>query len=95
MLKSAHAFRNKVFAVVKKIAPGHTLTYKQVATRAGNPLASRAVGAILKTNYDPTIPCHRVVRSDGSMGGYNRGLTRKKQLLETEARERRIRAATR
>ncbi len=49
------------------------MTYAEVAKRAGNGKAARAVGAILKTNYDPQIPCHRVIRSDGTMGGYNRG----------------------
>ncbi|MEK7117326.1 MAG: MGMT family protein, partial [Patescibacteria group bacterium] len=57
---------------------GKVLTYRQVAARAGSPDASRAVGNILKTNFDPKIPCHRVILSDGRMGGYNRGGTKKK-----------------
>lgn len=78
-------FREKVFAVVKRIRPGSVRTYKQVATQAGNPNAARAVGAVLHTNYDPNIPCHRVVRSDGGLGGYNRGgPKRKQQLLKKE-----------
>lgn len=77
-------FREKVFAVVKKIPRGGTLSYKQVAVRAGKPLAYRAVGNILHTNYDPAIPCHRVVLSDGELGGYNRGAKKKKELLESE-----------
>jgi O-6-methylguanine DNA methyltransferase len=48
------------------------MTYKEVAARAGNPKAARAVGAVMRTNYDPSIPCDRVIASDGSMGGYNR-----------------------
>ena len=59
--------------VVRGIKKGQVMTYKQVAKAAGSPRASRGVGSILKTNYDPKIPCHRVIRSDGGMGGYNRG----------------------
>ncbi len=61
------------------------MTYKEVATKAGNSKAARAVGAVLRTNYDPEIPCHRVIRSDGSLGSYNRGGTvRKRKLLKNE-----------
>ena len=61
------------------------MTYKEVAARAGNFRAARAVGAIMRTNFDPDIPCHRVVRSDGGMGGYNRGgAGRKRELLKEE-----------
>ncbi len=49
------------------------MTYKQVAAKAGSPNAARAVGAIMKANYDPEIHCHRVIRSDGIVGEYNRG----------------------
>jgi len=77
-------FKQKVFAVVRKIPKGETLTYKQVAARAGRPNAYRAVGNIMKTNFDPEIPCHRVVRSDGIPGGYNRGEKRKMELLQKE-----------
>lgn len=51
---------------------------------AGSPLAWRAVGNILKRNYNPKIPCHRVIRSNGSLGGYNQGIKKKKELLEKE-----------
>lgn len=54
----------KVYRVVRKIPKGKVLTYKEVARRAGRPNAYRAVGNILNKNYDPEIPCHRVVRSD-------------------------------
>lgn len=78
-------FREKVMAVVRKIPKGGSMTYKQVATKAGNSQAARAVGAIMRTNYDPEIPCHRVVRSDGGMGGYNRGGgSRKREILINE-----------
>lgn len=77
-------FKEKVFEVVKKIPKGKTLTYKQVAKLAGSPNAARAVGSILKQNYDPKIPCHRVIRSDGVAGEYNRGRANKIKLLKTE-----------
>ncbi len=51
---------------------------------AGNPKASRAVGNILNKNYDKTIPCHRVIRSDGKTGGYNRGSKNKIKILKKE-----------
>lgn len=77
-------FRDRVLDVVKKIPKGKTLRYKDVAALAGNPLAARAVGAIMRTNWDPTIPCHRVVRADGKLGGYNRGVSVKKRRLQEE-----------
>ena len=64
-------FQQKVLQVVLKIPAGSVLTYSQVATKAGNPRASRAVGSIMAKNKDKTIPCHRVVKSDGSIGMYN------------------------
>ena len=78
------SFSQKVYEVVKKIPKGKVLTYKEVAKKAGNVLASRAVGNILNKNYDPKIPCHRVVRSDGNMGGYNRGAKNKIKILKAE-----------
>ena len=54
-------FSDKVRDIVRKIPKGKTLTYKAVAAKAGNPKAARAVGAIMRTNYDPSIPCHRVI----------------------------------
>ena len=78
MKQKQHSFSEKVYAVVRKIPRGNTLTYKQVAAKAGRPKASRAVGYWMSKNYDPTIPCHRVIRSDGGMGGYNRGGAKKK-----------------
>jgi methylated-DNA-[protein]-cysteine S-methyltransferase len=77
-------FKDRVLAAVKKIPEGRTLTYKQVARLAGSPLAYRAVGNILNDNHDPAIPCHRVIRSDGKIGGYNRGAKKKQELLRAE-----------
>ena len=71
-------FSELVRDVVRKIPRGKVLTYKQVATMAGSPGASRAVGSIMKSNYDKTVPCHRVIKSDGTVGQYNRGGTKKK-----------------
>jgi len=78
------SFTQKVYKVVKKIPKGSILTYKEVAKKAGKPLASRAVGNILNKNHDPKIPCHRVIRSDGKIGGYNRGIKKKKDILRSE-----------
>ena len=78
------SFKDKVLAAVKKIPKGKVLTYKQVAERAGSPRACRAVGNILNGNYDPDIPCHRVIRTDGQIGGYNRGREKKMEMLKKE-----------
>ncbi len=67
------SFTDRVRAIVRKIPRGKTYTYKQVAAAAGNPGAARAVGTIMSHNFDPKIPCHRVIRSDGKIGDYNRG----------------------
>jgi len=79
------SFADRVRDVVRKIQKGITLPYIEVARRAGNPNAAHAVGSIMKNNYDPSVPCHRVIRTDGSLGGYNRGgATVKKRLLQKE-----------
>lgn len=80
-------FTQKVYEVVKKIPKGEARSYKEVAILAGNPKAYRAVGNVLNKNYDPSIPCHRVIRSDGKTGGYNRGENMKKEILESEKME--------
>lgn len=77
-------FSKKVHEVVKKIPRGQVLTYGQVASKAGNPKAARAVGNILNKNYNPQIPCHRVIRADGHLGGYNRGPKLKEKILKQE-----------
>lgn len=66
-------FTERVLNIVSSIKRGETMTYKEVATRAGSPGASRAVGSIMKANFIKSIPCHRVIRSDGNVGQYNRG----------------------
>lgn len=78
------SFKTLVLQIVAKIPSGQTMSYKEVATLAGNPKAARAIGNILNKNYDPEIPCHRVIRSDGKLGGYNRGSENKKILLRQE-----------
>lgn len=82
--KTETSFAGRVLAVVSKIPRGETRTYQEVARLAGSPLASRAVGNILNKNYNSKIPCHRVIRSDGRFGGYNRGIRRKIALLRAE-----------
>ena len=78
-------FTEKVRAIVAKIPKGKSMTYKEVATKAGNPKAARGVGAIMRSNYNRDIPCHRVVKSDGTLGSYNRGGTnRKREMLIEE-----------
>jgi O-6-methylguanine DNA methyltransferase len=77
-------FSEKVYQIVKKIPKGKVLTYKEVAILAGSPKAFRAVGNILSKNYNPDIPCHRVIRSDGKIGRYNRGENNKKMILRKE-----------
>jgi len=68
-----------------KIPKGKMLTYKEVARKAGSAGASRAVGNIMRTNFHKDVPCHRVIRSDGKIGDYNRGGTNAKmRLLKSE-----------
>ena len=77
-------FKNKVYKVVRNISCGKVLTYKEVAKLAGKPRAYRAVGNILNKNKNKQIPCHRVIRSDSQVGGYNQGVQRKIALLKKE-----------
>ena len=81
------AFQLKVWAYLKKIPRGSIKTYSQVAKGIGKPFAVRAVAnAIGKNPYAPKIPCHRVIRSDGSLGGYSGkgGVKTKRFLLKKE-----------
>ena len=80
-------FQLKVWAYLSKIPRGRVKTYSQVAKAIGKPLAVRAVAnAIGKNPYTPKIPCHRVIRSDGSLGGYSGkgGVKTKRFLLKKE-----------
>lgn len=82
--KQNKTFTEKVKEVVRNIPRGSTRSYGEVAKKAGSPRAYRAVARIMSTNYDPTVPCHRVVRANGSLGGYNRGGEKAKHRLLTE-----------
>jgi methylated-DNA-[protein]-cysteine S-methyltransferase len=84
MIVGMKTFQEQVYSVVRKIPEGKVLTYKEVASKIGKPKSYRAVGNILNKNYDPSIPCHRVIRSDGKTGGYNRGADSKIKRLKKE-----------
>ena len=79
------AFRRRVWEVMRTIEPGSTMSYGELAARAGFAGAARGVGTTCAKNpVGIVVPCHRVVRSDGSLGGYAGGLDRKKWLLKHE-----------
>tara|TARA_B100001564_G_C20615767_1_gene659828 strand:+ start:305 stop:577 length:273 start_codon:yes stop_codon:yes gene_type:complete len=86
-MRKTTLFQRKVWLYLKKIPRGKVKTYSDVAKAIGKPLAVRAVAnAIAKNPYAPRIPCHRVIRSDGSLGGYSGkgGVKTKKLLLKKE-----------
>jgi len=76
-------FKGRVLFVVRKVPPGRVATYKSVAALAGHPNAWRAVGTILKHCRRTSVPCHRVVNSDGRVGKYSDPLV-KRELLRFE-----------
>lgn len=78
------SFADRVRDAVRQIPRGETKSYGEVAAAIGYPGAARAVGTVMKNNFDPTVPCHRVIRADGTLGGYNRGEERKRELLRKE-----------
>ncbi len=81
------SFQRKVFKAVSRIPFGQVRSYKWVAQRAGYPRAVRAAASVLKKNKNLfVVPCHRVVKSDGSIGGYVLGKGVKKMLLDLEKR---------
>ncbi len=77
-------FKDKVYYLVGKIPGGEVRTYRQIAQLAGHPRAYRAVGNLLNKNRNPKIPCHRVIRSDGKIGGYAKGSDKKRKILIQE-----------
>ena len=82
---SLSEFEKSVYKAILKIPSGEVRTYGWVAKAIGRPKASRAVGNALNKNpYSPIVPCHRIIRSDGSMGGFALGLKMKKILLKRE-----------
>lgn len=82
-MSNSKTFTERVIDIVRAIPSGSTLSYAEVASRAGSTGASRAVGSIMKANTDLSVPCHRVVRSDGNPGEYNglRGMSKEELLL--------------
>ena len=84
-LSLAHGFDRRALAALAEVPYGTTLTYGELAARAGNPRASRAAGHACATNPLPiVVPCHRVVRADGSLGNYSGGVRTKEELLRLE-----------
>ena len=80
-----HLSAAAVYAALMKIPAGKVATYGDIARIIGRPGASRAVGRILNKNPNPVkVPCHRVVMTNGTIGGYAFGKSRKKELLESE-----------
>ena len=74
---------NKIYTLIEKIPKGKVSTYKAVSMKTG--IHPRAVGIFLHKNPDPErIPCYKIVRSDGSLGGYSGGIEKKKKLLEKD-----------
>lgn len=78
------SFTDKVYHIVSKIPKGQTMTYKQVAEGIGNSKSFRAVGNALNKNRNKWVPCHRVIRSDGQIGGFASGSEKKKEILKKE-----------
>lgn len=78
------SFKDDVYSAVKKIPKGEVRSYKEVAMMIGRPRSYRAVGNVLNKNRDPEVPCHRVVRSDGVVGGFAWGSERKRAMLQAE-----------
>ena len=82
------AFQQQVWQALRNIPPGETRTYQEIAEDLGKPKATRAIGNACGANPIPLIiPCHRVVCSDGSLGGYHWGIGRKQKLIEREAKK--------
>lgn len=83
--KALTKFQKKVLIATLGIPRGEVRTYAWVAGKTGSPRAARAVGNTLSKNpYAPQVPCHRVIASDGSIGGYSGGVAEKRRLLAKE-----------
>jgi AraC family transcriptional regulator of adaptative response/methylated-DNA-[protein]-cysteine methyltransferase len=83
----ATAFQRAVWEELRRVPAGETVTYAELARRIGRPSAVRAVASAVASNHLAVlIPCHRVVRSDGAIGGYRWGVERKRRLLAAESR---------
>jgi methylated-DNA-[protein]-cysteine S-methyltransferase len=81
----SHGYRRRVLEALSEVPYGETVSYKDLAVRTGNPGASRAVGGAMATNPIPiVVPCHRVLRSGGALGGYGGGVDVKVWLLRLE-----------
>ena len=79
-------FRRQILGELTQVPYGQVVSYRQLAARAGNPKASRAVGSAMATNPLPiVVPCHRVIRSDGTIGQYGGGVEMKQTLLRLES----------
>lgn len=79
-------FLSKAWQALREVPAGQTITYAELATRAGSPAAVRAAATACAQNLvAPVVPCHRVIRSDGGLGGYYWGLPAKRWLLDHEA----------
>ncbi|TAN13306.1 MAG: methylated-DNA--[protein]-cysteine S-methyltransferase, partial [Burkholderiaceae bacterium] len=82
------AFQERVWRALREIPPGATVSYAEIAERIGSPKAMRAVAQACATNHIAVaIPCHRVVRRDGKLGGYRWGVDRKRELLHRETKD--------
>ena len=77
-------FKKRVYSTVSSIPKGRVMSYKQVAEASGYPKAWRAVGNVLNKNRSSKVPCHRVIRSDGRIGGFGGGTEKKITLLKKE-----------
>jgi len=77
-------FKKRVYSIVSSIPKGRVMSYKQVAEASGYPKAWRAVGNVLNKNRSSKVPCHRVIRSDGRIGGFGGGTEKKIALLKKE-----------
>ena len=82
--KQKNFFSQRVIAIVQAIPKGEVRTYGEVAKQAGSPRAARAVGMIMKNNIYALVPCHRVVKADGTLGGYNGLRGTKADVLQQE-----------